>query len=62
MLSGTASQTPPRWITALYPLWLDGGPPPVGSVSVGSGKPLTPCERMHSESLSICCVACAEAT
>jgi hypothetical protein len=51
---GTARKTPPRPIAMLSAAGLAGGD------SVGSGKPETPCARMHSEMASICCFACAE--
>jgi hypothetical protein len=54
IVRGTARKTPPRPIAMLF------APGSAGGDSVGSGKPETPCARMHSEMASICCFACAE--
>ena len=54
IVRGTARKTPPRPIAMLSAAGLAGGE------SVGSGKPETPCARMHSEMASICCLACSE--
>ena len=51
---GIASTTPPRSSIALYPFGFEGG------VSVGSGKPVTPWRRMHSEILSVASFTCAD--
>jgi hypothetical protein len=54
IVRGTARKTPPRPIAMLKEAGL------VGGVSVGSGKPETPCARMHSDMASISRFACAE--
>jgi hypothetical protein len=51
---GTTRKTPPRPIAML------SAAGSVGGESVGSGKPVTPCARMHSEVASICRLAASE--
>jgi len=51
---GIAKDTPLCVITPLQPAGLLGG------LVVGSGKPPTPCARMHSEIASICVLAAAD--